>query len=110
MAELSDRTSRKSVSFADSHAIVDEDGNVNEKLANGGNEEATAESHSTDAAVDEVTDMFASLAKKKKPKKKKDGEDAAEADAAAPAAEEGELDLSSLSRFTLYSDDSRYRC
>ena len=96
MAEIVDKPSRKSVSFADSASIVDEDGNVKKSAANG--DDSTADSHAvaSDPAVDEVTDMFASLAKKPKKKKKKDGEEDGEA-AAAPAAEDGELDLSALS-------------
>jgi hypothetical protein len=55
-----EKSSRKSVSFADAHAVVDGDGNVKEQLANGSGETTTAESHAagSDAAVDEVTDMF----------------------------------------------------
>jgi translation initiation factor 2 subunit 2 len=104
MADVVDKPSRKSVSFADSHAIVDNDGNVKEQIANGDGAQTTAESHTAgtpDAAVDEVTDMFASLAKKKKPKKKKESEEEAVADGppTAAAGEEGELDLSSLSTY-----------
>merc|ERR1711977_517421 len=98
MADIADKPSRKSVSFADRHAIVGENGDIKKAAANGTDGD-TAESHSagTDAAVDEVTDMFASLAKKKKPKKKNaEGDD--EAAAEAPAAEDGELDLSSLKK------------
>ncbi|KIW01033.1 uncharacterized protein PV09_07547 [Verruconis gallopava] len=100
MADVEDKPSRKSVSFADAHAVVDEDGNVKEGKSSG--DGTTAESHSagTDPAVEEVTDMFASLAKKKKkPKKDKAGDDDADAAAAAaPAGEDGELDLSSLKK------------
>lgn len=51
--------SRKSVSFADNHAIVDENGEVKKVVANGTDGDS-AESHSKgdDVAVDEVTDMF----------------------------------------------------
>ena len=59
MADVADKPSRKSVSFADAHAIVDENGDIKKAIANGADGD-TAESHSagTDAAVDEVTDMF----------------------------------------------------
>ncbi|KAH7070468.1 domain found in IF2B/IF5-domain-containing protein [Paraphoma chrysanthemicola] len=95
-ADLPERKPRKSVAFSEGATIVDSDGQVTEsKEMNGG--KSTAESHSgepstppTDGAdkeVDEVTDMFADLAKKKKKKsskKKEEGdEDAGEDDFAA---------------------------
>jgi hypothetical protein len=59
MADTRDKSSRKSVSFADNHAIVDENGEVKKVIANAADGDS-AESHSKDddAAVDEVTDMF----------------------------------------------------
>lgn len=92
------KASRKSVSFADNHAIVDENGDVKKAETNGMGD--SAEAHSTgDKDVDEVTDMFASLAKKKKPKKKEAAEATEDAGPAeTPAAEDGELDLSSLKK------------
>ncbi|KAF2030614.1 hypothetical protein EK21DRAFT_100297 [Setomelanomma holmii] len=113
-ADLPERKPRKSVAFSEGATIVDSDGQVTEsKEMNGG--KSTADSHSgepstppmgqdtytndaehgltmgtTDGAdkeVDEVTDMFADLAKKKKkklPKKKEEGdEEAGEDDFAA---------------------------
>ncbi|KAF2825017.1 hypothetical protein CC86DRAFT_468272 [Ophiobolus disseminans] len=87
-ADLPERKPRKSVAFSEGATIVDSDGQVTEsKEMNGG--KSTAESHagepspSTDGAdkeVEEVTDMFADLAKKKKKKsskKKEEGDDEA---------------------------------
>lgn len=74
-----ERKPRKSVAFSEGTTIVDSDGQVTEsKETNGGD----------DKDVEEVTEMFADLAKKKKKKstKKKEGEegeDAAEGDFAA---------------------------
>ncbi|KAJ4350806.1 translation initiation factor eIF-2 beta subunit [Ascochyta clinopodiicola] len=93
--ESAERKPRKSVAFSEGTTIVDSDGQVTEsKETNGG--KSSAESHSTgspalagdDKDVEEVTEMFADLAKKKKKKstKKKEGEegeDAAEGDFAA---------------------------
>ena len=89
---------RKSVSFDPSATVVDEFGEV-EEVRNGHSraEKDTAESHSApgDKDVEEVTDMFKDLAKKKKKKSSKtpkEGEDGE-----APAAD-GELDLSALKK------------
>jgi translation initiation factor 2 subunit 2 len=97
MAQLTDKPKRKSVAFADGQTVVDVDGSVTE--TNGSGDKTTAESHSHDAsgdaAVDEVTDMFKDLAKKKKkkPKKEDDGE------AGEKAAEDGDdLDLGALKK------------
>ncbi|KAL1622918.1 translation initiation factor eIF-2 beta subunit [Neofusicoccum ribis] len=89
-----ERKPRKSVAFADGAQIVDSDGNVKE--INGAGEKDTAESHANDQdkAVDEVTDMFAGLAKKKKKKSTKPKEGA---DDEAPAAD-GEFDPSALKK------------
>jgi translation initiation factor 2 subunit 2 len=78
MADIADKPKRKSVAFSEGTTIVDSNGQVTEEMANGGGDKATAESHSQepsgDAAVDEVTDMFKDLAKKKKKKPKKEDE------------------------------------
>lgn len=80
MSEITDKPKRKSVAFSEGNTIVDSEGKITEEMANGGDDKTTAESHSGepsgDAAVDEVTDMFKDLAKKKKkkPKKEDDGE------------------------------------
>lgn len=76
MAEATERKPRKSVQFENNTTVVDSDGQVIEGDAVNG-EKDSAESHATgDKEVDEVTDMFAGLAKKKKKKPKTEGEDA----------------------------------
>lgn len=76
MAEVAERKPRKSVQFENNTTVVDSDGQVTEGDAVNG-EKDTAESHATgDKEVDEVTEMFAGLAKKKKKKSKTEGEDA----------------------------------
>ncbi|KAK7542131.1 domain found in IF2B/IF5-domain-containing protein [Phyllosticta citribraziliensis] len=92
-----ERKPRKSVAFADGAQIVDADGNVQDVNGSVTGDKDTAASHSHDTgdkAVDEVTDMFSSLAKKKKKKtsKPKDGDDAE-----TPAAD-GEFDPSALKK------------
>ncbi|KAF2096664.1 eukaryotic translation initiation factor 2 beta subunit [Rhizodiscina lignyota] len=88
---------RKSVSFDPSATVVDEFGEV-EEVTNGhaNAEKDTAESHSApgDKEVEEVTDSFKDLMKKKKKKSKtpKEGEDGE-----APAAD-GEFDPSMLKK------------
>ncbi|KAF1938545.1 hypothetical protein EJ02DRAFT_410271 [Clathrospora elynae] len=79
-ADLPERKPRKSVQFSEGATIVDSNGEVTESAEmNGGKE--SAEGHSAsggeDKEVEEVTDMFADLAKKKKKKssKKKEGDD-----------------------------------
>lgn len=80
MSDIADKPKRKSVAFSEGNTIVDSEGKITEEMSNGGGDKTTAESHaaepSGDAAVDEVTDMFKDLAKKKKkkPKKEDDGE------------------------------------
>ncbi|QRD06538.1 hypothetical protein JI435_119060, partial [Parastagonospora nodorum SN15] len=78
-ADSAERKPRKSVAFSEGATIVDSDGQVTEsKEVNGGD---------ADKEVEEVTDMFADLAKKKKKKsskKKEEGdEEAGEDDFAA---------------------------
>ncbi|KAF2125853.1 hypothetical protein P153DRAFT_369858 [Dothidotthia symphoricarpi CBS 119687] len=89
-SESAERKPRKSVAFSEGTTIVDSDGQVTESNeVNGG--KTSAESHApageTEKEVEEVTEMFADLAKKKKKKstKKKEGEEdeAAEGDFAA---------------------------
>ncbi|OCK78206.1 hypothetical protein K432DRAFT_384045 [Lepidopterella palustris CBS 459.81] len=79
--------------------MVDSDGQVTEHATEMNGRKSSAESHAADAGdgdkeVDEVTDMFKDLAKKKKKKtsKSKEGEDAE-----APAAD-GEFDPSALKK------------
>ncbi|OAK99504.1 eukaryotic translation initiation factor-like protein 2 subunit beta [Phaeosphaeriaceae sp. SRC1lsM3a] len=78
-ADAAERKPRKSVAFSEGTTIVDGDGQVTESTeVNGGKSTAESHSGSADKEVDEVTDMFADLAKKKKKKsskKKEDGED-----------------------------------
>jgi translation initiation factor 2 subunit 2 len=99
MADITDKPKRKSVAFSEGTTIVDSNGQVTEEMANDGIDKTTAESHSQepsgDAAVDEVTDMFKDLAKKKKkkPKKEDDGE------AGEKAADDGDdIDLGALKK------------
>lgn len=92
--ESAERKPRKSVAFEDSATIVDSDGQVTESAAMNGEKDSAA-SHTTgrsprrdehtgnipdahmadeDKEVDEVTDMFAGLNKKKKKKSKTEAE------------------------------------
>ncbi|KAL1968268.1 hypothetical protein VTN77DRAFT_2103 [Rasamsonia byssochlamydoides] len=100
---LTEKKPRKSVAFSEGTTIMDENGEVREAVHV---EKSTAEKHSTapaspDKEVDEVTELFKGLAKKKKSKKPKDGEaeekEGKEGEEAAPAAD-GELDLSALKK------------
>lgn len=98
MADITEKPKRKSVAFSEGTTIVDSNGQVTEEMANGDNK-TTADSHSNepsgDAAVDEVTDMFKDLAKKKKkkPKKEDDG------DAGEKVADDGDdIDLGALKK------------
>ncbi|KAG9377540.1 GCD7 Translation initiation factor 2 beta subunit eIF-2beta eIF-5 N-terminal domain [Pyrenophora tritici-repentis] len=66
--DLPDRKPRKSVQFSEGATIVDSNGEVTESIDMNGSKDS-AEAHSSGAAgddkeVDEVTDMFADLAKK----------------------------------------------
>ncbi|KAI9806737.1 MAG: hypothetical protein M1825_006194 [Sarcosagium campestre] len=96
-----ERKQRKSVAFSDGATIVDENGEI--KQTNGTHDNTTAESHTAaadtngDDAVDEVTDMFKGLTKKKKPKKPKDGEKKEDDEDAAITAD-GEFDPTSLKK------------
>ncbi|KAF2458479.1 domain found in IF2B/IF5-domain-containing protein [Lineolata rhizophorae] len=90
-----ERKPRKSVAFSEGATIVDGDGQVTEMNGAAGGDKTSAESHSAeDKDVDEVTDMFKDLAKKKKkPKKPKDDEAAADSPAG-----DGEFDPSALKK------------
>ncbi|MCJ1385863.1 hypothetical protein MMC17_008987 [Xylographa soralifera] len=101
---LPERKARKSVAFSEGTTIVDSNGEITEM--NGTSDRTTAESHSTpppadastaDKDVDEVTDLFKGLAKKKKSKKPKEGEAADGGDDPTPAAD-GEFDPSALKK------------
>lgn len=94
---LAERKPRKSVAFSEGATIMDSNGNVSEALHD---DKSTAEKHSSPALekdVEEVTDMFAGLAKKKK-KPKKVEEPEAEPEAEAAPAADGEFDPSSLKK------------
>ncbi|KAI4089397.1 MAG: hypothetical protein LQ344_005399 [Seirophora lacunosa] len=97
------RPQRKSVAFSEGATVVDGNGAVTE--INGHSNGNTAENHtlgspdtpSGDKAVDEVTDLFKGLAKKKKSKKPKEAEAAEGGDEAPPAAD-GEFDATVLKK------------
>ncbi|KAL9008817.1 MAG: hypothetical protein Q9173_006094 [Seirophora scorigena] len=98
------RPQRKSVAFSEGATIVDGNGAVTE--INGHSNGNTAENHTLgspdtpstgDKAVDEVTDLFKGLAKKKKSKKSKDAEAAEGGDEVPPAAD-GEFDATALKK------------
>ncbi|KAL9033121.1 MAG: hypothetical protein Q9214_007659, partial [Letrouitia sp. 1 TL-2023] len=97
---LAQTRQRKSVVFSEGATIVDSNGEVTE--VNGHSDKASAENHTkdatetTDKSVDEVTDLFKGLVKKKKSKKPKDTEGAG-GDGAAPAAD-GEFDATALKK------------
>ncbi|KAL8927006.1 MAG: hypothetical protein Q9208_002551 [Pyrenodesmia sp. 3 TL-2023] len=100
----STRPQRKSVAFSEGATIVDGNGDVTE--VNGHSNQNTAENHTLgspdtsatgDQAVDEVTDLFKNMSKKKKSKKPKDTE-AAEGGDDAPAAADGEFDATALKK------------
>jgi translation initiation factor 2 subunit 2 len=100
--DVAERKPRKSVAFEDTTTLVDSDGQVTESASMNGDKESAAShaagtslppansvnidanAHMTgedkDKEVDEVTDMFAGLAKKKKKKPKTEGEGGDEAD------------------------------
>ncbi|KAL4980584.1 domain found in IF2B/IF5-domain-containing protein [Aspergillus desertorum] len=80
---------RKSVAFSEGTVIMDTNGEVTQKLEKPVEEQA-------DKAVDEVTDLFKGLAKKKKTKKPKDA-DAGDDESSAPAAD-GEFDPTALKK------------
>ncbi|KAL3453495.1 domain found in IF2B/IF5-domain-containing protein [Aspergillus insuetus] len=88
-AEPTIQKQRKSVAFSEGTVIMDTNGEVTQKLEKPVEEQADA-----DKAVDEVTDLFKGLSKKKKTKKPKD--DAA--DDEAPAAADGEFDPTALKK------------
>ncbi|QMW37653.1 hypothetical protein G4B11_000889, partial [Aspergillus flavus] len=91
--EQAPQKQRKSVAFSEGSVIMDTNGEVTEapKVEKPTENEATA-----DKSVDEVTEMFKGLSKKKKTKKPKDAE-AGEGDEASPAAD-GEFDPTVLKK------------
>ncbi|KAL9598106.1 MAG: hypothetical protein Q9179_004031 [Wetmoreana sp. 5 TL-2023] len=105
MAEIeSARPQRKSVAFSEGATVVDGNGNTTE--VNGHSNQTSAENHSVaspdtaapaDKGVDEVTDLFKGLAKKKKSKKSKDAEATEGGDDAPPTAD-GEFDATTLKK------------
>ncbi|KAL1958923.1 hypothetical protein VTO42DRAFT_3476 [Malbranchea cinnamomea] len=94
VAAVPERKHRKSVAFSEGATVMDENGTITE--TSHADEKSTAEKHSApspDKEVDEVTELFKGLAKKKKSKKPKDeGEEAA-----SPAAD-GEFDPSMMKK------------
>jgi len=93
-----ERKARKSVAFSGDDTIMDENGAISE--APPLEHKTTAEKHSTppdpDKAVEEVTDMFAGLNKKKKKSSKPKADDA-DGDAPAVTAD-GDFDASALKK------------
>ncbi|GAB1208865.1 hypothetical protein APSETT445_007630 [Aspergillus pseudonomiae] len=89
--EQAPQKQRKSVAFSEGSVIMDTNGEVTEapKVEKPTENEA-------DKSVDEVTEMFKGLSKKKKTKKPKDAE-AGEGDEASPAAD-GEFDPTALKK------------
>lgn len=93
MAETAEPTiqkQRKSVAFSEGTIIMDTNGEVTQQLEKPVEEQG-------DKAVDEVTDLFKGLSKKKKTKKSKDSEAADEESSPAPAAD-GEFDPTALKK------------
>ncbi|KAJ4576706.1 translation initiation factor eIF-2 beta subunit, variant 2 [Exophiala dermatitidis] len=89
---LHERKPRKSVAFSAEDTIMDENGYISEAPRSDTEEKVTAQKHSSppdaDKPVEELTDMFAGLNKKKKKSSKpKTTEDGADGDAPAPAAD-----------------------
>lgn len=113
-----ERKPRKSVAFSGDDTIMDENGEISEAPTNATDDKVTAEKHSSrtvlshipgsrkltvttapeDKAVDEVTDMFAGLNKKKKKSSKPKTEDGATADADSPAPVDAEFDPTALKK------------
>ncbi|KAL4926942.1 translation initiation factor eIF2 subunit beta [Aspergillus undulatus] len=96
MAETVEPTAqkqRKSVAFSEGTVIMDTNGEVTQQLEKPVEEQQAAP---TDKAVDEVTDLFKGLSKKKKTKKPKDAE-ADDESSPAPAAD-GEFDPTALKK------------
>ncbi|PGG96122.1 hypothetical protein AJ79_09719 [Helicocarpus griseus UAMH5409] len=80
-APIVEKKHRKSVAFSEGATIMDANGAISE--ANHADEKTTAEKHtatSPDKEVDEVTELFKGLSKKKKTKKTKDVDGEAAAD------------------------------
>jgi len=97
---LRERKPRKSVVFSGDDTIMDENGEISEAPHSGADDKVTAEKHSSlpeDQAVDEMTDMFAGLNKKKKKSTKPKTEEAVEGDAPTATAD-GEFDPTALKK------------
>ncbi|KAM5441811.1 translation initiation factor eIF-2 beta subunit [Microsporum ferrugineum] len=95
---LPERKHRKSVAFSEGATVMDANGTISE--ANHAEDKTTAEKHtavSPDQEVDEMTDMFKGLTKKKKSKKSKDTE-AAAGDAEDGGAGDAEFDPSTIKK------------
>ncbi|KIX00846.1 uncharacterized protein Z518_09911 [Rhinocladiella mackenziei CBS 650.93] len=96
-----ERRPRKSVAFSGDDTIMDENGEISEAPHSGTDEKVTAEKHSSppeDKAVDEITDMFAGLNKKKKKSSKPKTEDTAAEGDAPVATVDGDFDASTLKK------------
>ncbi|KEQ69259.1 hypothetical protein M436DRAFT_56387, partial [Aureobasidium namibiae CBS 147.97] len=89
-----ERKPRKSVAFSEGTTIVDSNGQVTEATEQHG-DKSSAENHSAEGGVDEMTAMFEGLAKKKKKSSSKKEKSAD--DAEAPAAD-AEFDPSALKK------------
>ncbi|EXJ95761.1 translation initiation factor 2 subunit 2 [Capronia coronata CBS 617.96] len=99
---LHERKPRKSVAFSTEDTIMDENGEISEAPRSDSEEKVTAQKHTSppdDAAVEEVTDMFAGLNKKKKKSSKPKAEDGAADGEGAPAATgDSEFDPTALKK------------
>jgi len=95
---LPNRKARKSVAFSGDNTIMDENGDISEAPPSGAEDKTTAEKHSSQQTdpVDEVTDMFAGLNKKKKKSSKPKTEDKEDTDAAATA--DNDFDATALKK------------
>ncbi|KAI9805616.1 MAG: hypothetical protein M1833_005108 [Piccolia ochrophora] len=95
-----ERKQRKSVAFSEGATIVDENGGV--KQTNGTHDNTTAESHlgelNGDKDVDEVTEMFKGLTKKKKKPSKPKDSDQTEGGEEPTATAVGEFDPTALKK------------
>lgn len=117
-APLIERKTRKSVAFSKDNTIMDENGDISE-APHGDEDITTAVKHSqrtartliqiltrsltaraaSDPAVDEVTDMFAGLNKKKKKSSKPKAAEEGDGEVAAPAVTaDGDFDASALKK------------
>lgn len=92
---LPERKQRKSVAFSEGTTLIDHNGDIS--MSNGEGHGNSADSHSGEPVVDEVTESFDDLAlkKKKKSSKKKTTEDE---EAAEAPAEDAEFDPTALKK------------